>query len=56
MDRTELFLAIIAYTLIVMTFVIEGEYVDFAMVPLFGLLFAIPLYVAVRLIRNPSLE
>ncbi|WP_175416420.1 hypothetical protein [Natrinema versiforme] len=56
MDRTELFLAIIAYTLIVLTFTIDGAYVDFAMVPLFGLLFAIPLYVAGRLIKNPSLE
>ncbi|ELY78390.1 hypothetical protein [Natrinema pallidum] len=53
MDRTELFLAIIAYTLIVRTF---GEDGGGAMIPLFVLLFALPIYVVVHLYRNPSLE
>ena len=56
MNRTELFLAIIAYTLIVMVFAVGGENVGFALVPLFVLLFAIPAYVVIDLVRNPSLE
>ncbi|MBZ6493534.1 hypothetical protein [Natrinema longum] len=53
MDRTELFLAIIAYTLIVRTF---GREAEGAMIPLFVLLFALPIYVVVHLFRNPSLD
>ncbi|WP_162989780.1 hypothetical protein [Natronorubrum halophilum] len=56
MDRTELFLAIIAYTLIVMVFVDSGEYGEFALIPLFVLLFALPIYVVIHLVNNPSLE
>lgn len=56
MNRTELFLAIIAYTLIVQVFADSGEYIGFATIPLFVLLFALPVFVVIDLLKNPQFE
>ncbi|NGM68721.1 hypothetical protein G6M89_06810 [Natronolimnobius sp. AArcel1] len=56
MNRTELFLAIIAYTLIVQVFVDGGEDIWFAILPLFVLLFALPIFVVLDLLKNPQFE
>ncbi|WP_440772800.1 hypothetical protein [Natronorubrum sp. DTA28] len=57
MNRTELFLAIIAYTL--MTWVLTSEGGDafwFAWLPLYVLVIALPLYVVYDVAKNPSFE
>ncbi|MDQ2052638.1 hypothetical protein RBH26_19450 [Natronolimnohabitans sp. A-GB9] len=55
MNREELFLAIIAYTLVAWVLTSEGAF-WFAWLPLYVLVIAIPIYVVVDLVRNPDFE
>ena len=56
MDRTELFLAIIAYTLIAGVVLPDGsDAFWFAYLPLYVLLVALPIYVVVDILRNNQL-
>ena len=56
MDRKEWFLAIIAYSLVVLVFLEGGEDIWFAIIPLYVVLFGLPVYVAAHFINNCLLK
>lgn len=53
MGRQEILLSIIAYTLIVMLFDQGGEEIWFAMIPLYALLFLLPIFVILDIANDP---
>ena len=56
MNREELFLAIIAYTLITWVLTSEVDAFWFAWLPLYVLVIALPTFVVVDLVKNPDFE
>ena len=52
MDRSEWFLAIIAYMLAVLIFTLEADNVDLAIIPILAVLFGLPIYVVAHLLNG----